>query len=374
MAFELKLLETLLHEEEGAALDFKAAQYPFDNADIGQKEELLKDILAFTNSWRRASAYILIGVEEVKGGRSRILGVKKHLDDARLHQFVNGKTQRPVEFIYKIVQIEGVEIGVIEIPLQDRPVYLKKRYAKLEGNEVYIRDGSSTRVATPDEIARMGAQHVLVETPQFSLEWANLDTQTALPSPCVLHSLALYPPLPDNTFALPRPSHLSVDIFRNSRYSEEVIWCTFERAFFTGIGVRLYNNSGVLGKNIRFEGILSKSGGVVVQDILKSIPSKDTIAVPFDSVPLIGQKPETYLQDLNDKWEIAVEFGDIRPREIVWTTNPFWFGCAHPTLAKLEGQLFGDNLREPVTCSLEIQFEAEQRPMTEDDAAPYLDQ
>lgn len=374
MAFELKLLETLLHEEEGAALDFKAAQYPFDNADIGQKAELLKDILAFTNSWRRATAYILIGVDEVKGGRSRILGAKKHLDDARLHQFVNGKTQRPVEFIYKIVQIEGVEIGVIEIPLQDRPVYLKKRYGDLGGNEVHIRDGSSTRVATPDEIAKMGSQGVLEETPQFALVWADLESRIALESPCILHSLTLYPPLPDNTFTPPRSGYLSVEIGRNSRYSEEVIWCTFERAFFTGIGVRLYNNSGVLGKNIRFEGVLSKSGGPVVKEVLKSIPIEGIQTVPFDSMPLVGQKPETYLEDRNNEWEIVVEFGDIRPRETVWMTDPLWFGCTHPTLAKLEGQLFGDNLREPTPCSLEIQFEVEQRPMTEDDAAPYLDQ
>ncbi|MCY4436192.1 MAG: ATP-binding protein [Chloroflexi bacterium] len=374
MPFELELLETLLHEEEGASLDFKAAQYPFDKADIGQKAKLLKDILAFTNSWRRATAYILIGVEEVKGKRSRILGVTEHLDDARLHQFVNGKTQRPVEFIYKIVQIEGVEIGVIEIPLQDRPVYLKKRYGDLGSSDVYIRDGSSTRVATPDEIAKMGSQGVLEETPQFSLDWADLDSRTALESPCILHSLALFPPLPDDTFTPPRSAYLTVDIGRNPRYSEEVIWCTFERAFFIGIGVKLYNKSGVLGKNIRFEGVLSKSGGVEVKEVLKSIPIEGIQTVPFDSMPLVGQKPETHLEDRNDEWEIVVEFGDIRPRETVWTTNPFWFGCAHPTLAKLEGQLFGDNLREPTPCSLEIQFEAEQRPMTEVDAAPYLDQ
>ena len=63
-----------------------------------QKSELLKDILSFANSWRRTSAYVLIGVEEVKGGRSKVLGVPRHLDDANLHQFFNQKTQRAVEF------------------------------------------------------------------------------------------------------------------------------------------------------------------------------------------------------------------------------------------------------------------------------------
>jgi hypothetical protein len=57
-------LASLLREEEGPALDFKRDQYRFvDTTDL-EKAELLKDILAFTNAWRRTDAYILIGVDE----------------------------------------------------------------------------------------------------------------------------------------------------------------------------------------------------------------------------------------------------------------------------------------------------------------------
>ena len=66
------LLEELLNEDEGSTLDFKRDQYPFEGADDDLKAELLKDILAFVNAWRRTDAYILIGVEEVKGGRSKV--------------------------------------------------------------------------------------------------------------------------------------------------------------------------------------------------------------------------------------------------------------------------------------------------------------
>ena len=82
MPLNANLLEGLLREGEGPALDFKSAQYPFVNADVGEKAELIKDILAFANSWRRTTAYILIGVEEAKGGRSKVVGVGNHLDDA----------------------------------------------------------------------------------------------------------------------------------------------------------------------------------------------------------------------------------------------------------------------------------------------------
>ena len=70
MPLDSNLLERLLHEEEGSALDFKRDQYAFEGADKDVKGGLLKDILAFANAWRRTTAYVLIGVDEVKGGRS----------------------------------------------------------------------------------------------------------------------------------------------------------------------------------------------------------------------------------------------------------------------------------------------------------------
>lgn len=67
VVMDTELIEHLLHEDEGVELDFKQEQYPFKNADDVAKSELLKDILAFVNAWRRSTAYILIGVEEKRG-------------------------------------------------------------------------------------------------------------------------------------------------------------------------------------------------------------------------------------------------------------------------------------------------------------------
>jgi hypothetical protein len=155
------LMEELLNEEEGPTLDFKRDQYPFAKATDLQKCELLKDILAFANAWRRTDAYVLIGVEEVRGGRSNAVGINTHLDDAKLQQFVNSKTNRPVVFSYETFSFEGVYIGVISLPLQDRPIYLAKDFGRLRAHDVYIRRGSSTDVANPDEVAKMGSIRLL---------------------------------------------------------------------------------------------------------------------------------------------------------------------------------------------------------------------
>ena len=151
------LFESLLHEEEGASLDFKRDQYPFVGAGDDEKSELLKDILAFGNSWRRQSAYILIGVEEVKGGRGVVQGIAHHLADNDLQQFVNTKTNKPVVFSYEAFQFEGQQVGIISVPQQERPVFLTKDFGKLKKQVVYVRQGSSTAQASPSEIARMGA-------------------------------------------------------------------------------------------------------------------------------------------------------------------------------------------------------------------------
>ena len=167
MALDIEQLERLLNQEESLTLDFKQNQYPFERADEAVKGELLKDILAFANATREDTAYILIGVKEVKGRRNLVVGVDQFLDDAQIQQFVNSKTQRPVEFSYQYISIENRTIGVIEIPVQSRPIYLKKKFGKVGAREVYVRRGSSTEVASPDEIAQMGNTNItdIVDAP-----------------------------------------------------------------------------------------------------------------------------------------------------------------------------------------------------------------
>lgn len=51
-----ELINSLLYEEESTTLDFKSEQYKFVKAQDWEKAELLKDILAFANAWRRSDA------------------------------------------------------------------------------------------------------------------------------------------------------------------------------------------------------------------------------------------------------------------------------------------------------------------------------
>ena len=158
MQIDASLVQRLLYEEESYVLDFKQEQYPFAGASDEEKSELLKDVLAFANGCHRTDAFILTGVKEVKGGASTVIGISNDLDDAQLQQFVNSKTQRPVMFSYRAIPVRQVQVEVIHIPVQKRPIFLKKDYARLENKKVYVRRGTSTAVADPDEIAMMGSE------------------------------------------------------------------------------------------------------------------------------------------------------------------------------------------------------------------------
>ncbi|QHD01060.1 hypothetical protein PspS04_12150 [Pseudomonas sp. S04] len=150
------LIETLLYKGEGTTLDYKVQQYPHDGATPEAKGELLKDVLAFANAWRQEDAHILVGVSDL----GELVGLDIDLDDARLQQFINGKTNTPVHFSYRSLTFKGFQLGLYTIDTQDRPIYAKQAFGKVLADTVYVRRGSSTAIAKPEEIAKMGADRV----------------------------------------------------------------------------------------------------------------------------------------------------------------------------------------------------------------------
>lgn len=154
-----ELLEELRHRGEGSDLDYKAERYPFAKASDEEKSELLKDILALANAHRDGTAYILMGFKENQPHPAQVVGLSSEgvIDDSRLQEFVNGKLETKLNFRYEERLFNGQHIAVISIPKQQRPFYLKKNYGGLRQDDVFVRRGSATAIASPREIAMMGA-------------------------------------------------------------------------------------------------------------------------------------------------------------------------------------------------------------------------
>ena len=383
-----ELIERLLHEEESAVLDFKRDQYAFVGADDRTKSELLKDILAFANSWRHANAYILIGVEERPGHRCRVVGTSAHFDDASLQQFVNQKTNRRVNFQYRHVHFEGVDIAIIEMSEQERPVFLNKTYGKIKSGIVQIRRGSSTDIALPDEIFEMGRVSVSsgpIEVPQFSLEWADLENEVPLSSSYIIKSLVLEPELPEDTFDIKLryatggsgPFRMKIPDFSfhmntNQDYSKGIISYSSEMALLTPLGFVLKNNSGTAAQRVVFEGSITKFQGLVIQDYIDKPSRSRELHFPSDIMPSNRRGIEPSISENHDHWRVKIDFGDVRPRESRWTTESLLFGAEKLGSIRLEGELLGDNIPDPISCLLEIRFEVEHRDMRRSDVEQHM--
>ncbi|EML7988862.1 MULTISPECIES: AlbA family DNA-binding domain-containing protein [Stenotrophomonas] len=165
-------LDQLRYKGEGSDLDYKADRYPFASATDDAKSELLKDILAMANAHRDGTAYILIGFKESSPHPAEVVGVLAEgaIDDSRIQQFVNEKLESKLDFRYEERIFDGKHVAVIAIPKQSRPFYLKKSYGKLPKDTVYIRRGSSTAVASPREVAMMGAGNAIRPPAKIDLE------------------------------------------------------------------------------------------------------------------------------------------------------------------------------------------------------------
>ena len=377
-----ELIERLLHEEEGPALDFKRDQYPFSGQDDRTKSELLKDILAFANSWRRTTAYILVGVQEVKGNRCDVVGVSEHLDDAHLQQFINVKTNRPVAFQYRQAYFDGAEIGVLEIPEQERPIYLNRRFGGLDEDAVYIRRGSSTSVARPDEIARMGAVSpggTSSDRPEIVVEWADLATKAVLSTSHAAMSSILDPNLPEHTFGIPRQglgfTALSIG-GPSPSYSEEIIAYAAEISLTGPVGLKFTNQGSIVGKNVIFVGSITKHEGLDIRDDLyepSAFRNMWLSSVTAHQPRLPPDEAVIRLRDYSDRWELTVEVGDMRPGDEIWTTDSIFIGSSISNTMVLEAEIRAENIPEPVVHRLEIHLEVERREMRREDVEPYLD-
>jgi len=346
-----KQFEDLLHEDESSTLDFKREQYPFEQASDDVKSELLKDILAFANSWRRSAAYILMGVEEIKGNQSRATGVNFHLNDNDLQQFVNSKTQRPVDFSYKTLSYCGLQIGIIHVPVQQRPLFLKRAFGRLRPQIIYIRRGSSTSEANPDEVAQMGADMSLTaKIPQLRLELASHSERLLLGENTTIESAVFSVP-PAESIPNYGNYRFASPLTSNRDYYRELAVHLRDFGYFEPLRFAVVNFGNTTALDVRVEShIAGHDLNVLDEYDFPKGPSHTPMLLPNIS----SLNRDVTVEEASDGWRVVAQFGKCQPKQTVFTGNNLYIGSRFPCEISISSNLFADDLSTPIESKLTI--------------------
>ena len=371
------LIENFLYQSEGTALDFKKEQYSFEKATDEQKSELLKDILAFSNSWRQDDAYIVIGVEEVVGGRHIPVGTEKHFDDSRLQQFINGKTNRKVKLAYEVHLFEEKKIGVIRIAKQERPIYAVKNYGKVKKEVVYYRLGSSTETANPDDIARMGRDSIQKSiTPVIELQFANLENRQKLGTCIELYSNSYQEPqIPLKDYRV--STSYNVEGFMPNYTTQRInpsYWRDKEKYIrltnlLNPVSLVAQNKSNMIAENVRVEIINNLQSEIKVHENLPHQPHKDDLQnITYNIRPVWQNQSPIDIKYHNGGWTLIINFGDVQPKSTIWLDESFFIGSTHQEKFEVNASIYADNLPEPQRVTLTAKFIVKNKPsLTIDD-------
>ncbi|HEY4129425.1 MAG TPA: ATP-binding protein [Gemmatimonadaceae bacterium] len=366
-------LNALLYESEGTTLDFKREQYRFVRGTDDDKAELLKDLLAFANSWRREDAYILVGVLEATG-HAEVVGVSEHPDDAQLQQFVNSKTSRPLLFSYEIVDHSGLKVGVYRIPQQDRPIYLKRDFAALKRNLVYLRRGSSTAIADPNEVAQMGAADARADraAPRLSLSWIRRGTAEPIGPIAESKSEVLTKP---NPASLPLVRRSALDIaFKNDRYYVELADYVCQQKLVSGLLLAVANQSAVSADDVMVQISIAHAPGLLILDRTQLIerPRYQGLITIHETLARHRlPSPDVVVERLNESAKITASFGHIRPGSTGVTRDALFVGGASPTEVVMLAIVSARDLL-PVEVELAIELDTTHRAMSADDLLPFV--
>lgn len=361
--FNDELVERLLYEAEGDALDFKGEQYKFIKASDDEKSELLKDIIAFSNSWRRADAFILVGVREVKGGRSIVVGISEQIDDAAIQQFVNSKMNRPINFSYRTMQFEQKTIAIIHLPLQKGPFFLKKDFGILKENAVYIKRGSSTDIARPDEISNMGSQiPTNISPPNLEVFFADISSRIRLESPQRIYSVTVIGPKDSEIPDYSSSQHAFVNYLTrdNENYYRDLIKCVSFSEFTTAINFGIHNIGDVSVTNVKAEIKCNrKNGNVFVFD-------RDDIPEPPNMIRDITANfhrhfkntLDIHVQEVGQDWIAETTLDRLHSKDTHWFKDGIYVGSLENCTLELDVTLFSEEIIDPIRQKLLLEIES----------------
>ena len=146
-------VRTLLNSTETNRVDYKR-KMGFKNGTDQQKANLLKDVLAMSNATHGDVGYLVFGVNHTLTG-NEIIGVEESdsVDNSRLTNYINSKTNKDIEFYYYEYVIQDKKIGILTIKPDGYVRYVTETICGTRDNAVYYRNNDTNAIMSPSEIA-----------------------------------------------------------------------------------------------------------------------------------------------------------------------------------------------------------------------------
>lgn len=248
------LINRFLYSSENDWLEFKRQQYPFSRETADVKCELLKDVLGMVNSWRNQTGYIVIGISESNSKPNGIVNVTEHIDDAILQQFINSKTSSLCNFSYRTCTYNECTIGIFEIPVQKRPVFIKKKYGKLLDETVYVRHGTCTEIARLEEVLSMSNINEAVK-PILDLSFWDCSKSASFGSTITakIASINSLDTIPDFRITVGVDSLCMVGVYVNKNYYRQLYECYKANNIHIPLRFAVSNTGNIEAVNVRLE-------------------------------------------------------------------------------------------------------------------------
>lgn len=370
MALDRRVIEQLLYEHEGKALDFKAEHYALtsaQNATPESKAKFIKDLLAFANTARDGDAYILIGVDEKTrdaDGRAKVLGqLATVYDDATLQQQLSGKTTADVVFEYGTVDVDGGTVAVIRIlKEQPFPISMRADFGGLRESAVYCRRGSSTRQMTPTEVFELGKQASAPARPAVRITLGS-KAQHESKIRWQVHSVVLErapSSMPSTMKALHDAKHKLLMMSTKEALAnfglppdKDIEAHVAEVAILQPVDVRVQNLGPASVREAKL--ILSVPQLPNLRLCKRLPPAPRTVHYMMAGAEFEGPS----IEPIGDReWQVTYGVGRLSAHDQHWGSR-IWIGSAEPCEVPITARLLGDGLSPPIVQQLVVEISPE---------------
>jgi len=305
-----------------------------------------------------------------QGDKAVVEGITEHLDDAQIQEFIQYKVNKPIRFSYATVDVEGKKVGVISIPVQDRPFYLKKDFASLKANTVYLRRGSSTAVALPEEIAQMGANHNIEpkKSPILNVFMASGEHNEIKSDEKSFERENLIIPEKDDfpLYGVSNHSnlgglytHQSFLNFKNQDYYYEYAEYLQKTKQMLGVMFGVENSGNSVARDVKvlldLHGLPENSNVFHLRDIPKA-PKKD---IEFNGVDFADIHNEIIQDDLkiiktHFGYQVIIKFGKVQAHESIKCDEYVCLKVPKTCKISIDVTIYSDDLDKPEKSMLEI--------------------